>query len=500
MDGEMIILSNILYTYNHPNELRYLNDENYLKISRLESEFNYSHYDYVDITNAIEHLYYNPQNKILLQCLEEDLGEYCVAIINENFADIALDMYPTIFYTKEKLSDRIPELNDLVIPNNLIEKRELYYYHSEEKTILFDYFDENNIQFIDIGGLRIQERIKNMNFNLDVLVDITPLINDKSTELLEFFIRKLAFINIIFICEYESYKNEFKMYFENKEHISERYTDFVNVVENDYWDVKKVIDFNNIEFDNLINSIDNNLIGHNHFKTELYKQLKQFKVLNELNLKKIFSIFLLGDSGLGKTEVARILNKSLNDKFQLIKINFGNYSSKDSINSLIGSPRGYIGSEDGELSLKLCKKHSGIILCDEFEKADSKIISFFLELLEEGKFTDSQSIEYDLNGYVIIFTSNLNRNGFSKDIPHEFQSRLDLIFEFDYLTHSEKEKFVLLELEKIKKTMMKNPKYKDIDLSDFNLNFNLDEINNLRDIQRKLYDQLIEIIIKDINE
>ena len=120
----------------------------------------------------------------------------------------------------------------------------------------------------------------------------------------------------------------------------------------------------------------------------------------------------------------------MDDEAQLIKINFGNYSSKDSINSLIGSPRGYIGSEDGELSLKLSKKHNGIILCDEFEKADSKIFSFFLELLEEGKFTDSQSREYDLNGYVIIFTSNLNSSEFSENIPDEFQTRLDLISEF----------------------------------------------------------------------
>ena len=498
MDGEMIILSNVLYTYSHPDELRYINDEKYLKISRLESEFNYHQYDFVDITNAIEHLYYNPQNKILLQCLEEDLGENCIAIINENFVDMALNMYPTIFYTKAKLSEKIPELNDLAISNNFIEKRELYYYYSDEKTNLFNYFDENNIQFIDIDGLKIQERIKNMNFNLDVLVDITPLIKNKSTDLLEFFIRKLSFINIIFVCEYENYKNEFNMYFENKVHISEKYSDFVKVVENDSWNIKKIVELNNDEFDKLVNTMENNLIGHNHFKTEFYKQLKQFKVLNELNLKKIFSIFLLGDSGLGKTEVARILNKFLNEDFQLIKINFGNYSSKDSINSLIGSPRGYIGSEDGELSLKLSKKHSGIILCDEFEKADSKIISFFLELLEEGKFTDSQSIEYDLNGYVIIFTSNLNRNDFLSNIPHEFQSRLDLIFEFDYLTSLEKEKFVSLELEKIKNTMVKNPKYKNIDLSDFNLNFNLDEINNLRDIQRRVYGQIIEIVIRDI--
>lgn len=255
---------------------------------------------------------------------------------------------------------------------------------------------------------------------------------------------------------------------------------------------------NTEQFNDLENSITTNLIGHDTFKRKLNNSLKQFKILNELNLKKIFSIFLLGGSGIGKTEVARIINNSLNNETQLVKINFGNYTSKDSINSLIGSPRGYIGSEDGELSLKLSKNHTGIILCDEFEKADSKIFSFFLELLEEGKFTDSQSNIYDLNGYIIIFTSNLNSTQFSENIPKEFQTRLDLISEFTPLTYDEKEKFVKLELEKIQKTMKNNAKYDNINLLDFNMDFNLNEIDNLRDIQRKIYDQVINIIINTI--
>ena len=488
-------MSNILYTYSNPEELQYLNKKKYLKVSRLEHEFDYSNYEFVDITLAIEHLFYNPQNKILLLSLEEDLEYDCTAIIHETQSQIALNMYPTIFYKTKRLSELIPELNDIK-NNKFITKRDLHFYYETEKRELFKYFNKNNIQFIDISLLNIQEKLKNMNYKNEIIIDITPFIKNKKSDLIEYFINKLPLSNISFICEYEEYNHELSIYFKKETHISEKYLDFKINNENEY-KTYKICDLTMEQLTNLENNINTQLIGHILFKKELNTSLKQFKILNELKLKKIFSIFLLGCSGIGKTEVARILNKFLNKKTQLIKINFGNYSSKDAINSLIGSPRGYIGSEDGELSLKLNKKHSGIILCDEFEKADPKIFSFFLELLEEGKFTDSQSREYDLNGYVIIFTSNLEQNEFINKIPAEFQTRLDLISEFEPLTVKDKEKFIQLELEKIQKTINEHPKYNSLNLNDFKFDYDLHTINNLRDIQRKIYAQIIDIIIKE---
>lgn len=490
-------MSNILFTYSNNDELRYLKDKGYLIVSRLDTTFNYREYNYIDITFAIEHLYHNPQNKIYFQYLEDHLDVDCVAVINQRQAEIALNMFPTLFYETRELSELIPELKDLKNYNDQINKRKLYYYYRTEKNKLFGYFNKNNIQFIDVDWLNSQERIKNMAFNKEILIDITSLIKDKNTSAMEFFISKSSFNNIKYICEYDEYNHELNLYFEKEIHISDRFSDF-ETIEEDEWEICNVIDLKSEQLKILENNINNNLIGHDIFKRKLNDSLKQFKILNELNLKKIFSVFLLGGSGIGKTEVARVMNNALDNEAQLVKINFGNYSSNDSINSLIGSPRGYIGSEYGELSLKLSKKHNGIILCDEFEKADSKIFSFFLELLEEGKFTDSQSREYDLNGYVIIFTSNLNSSEFSENIPNEFQTRLDLISEFNSLTFEEKEKFVKLELEKIHKTMKNNPKYENINMSDFSIDFNLNEIDNLRDIKRKIHDYFINIIVNAI--
>ena len=89
-----------------------------------------------------------------------------------------------------------------------------------------------------------------------------------------------------------------------------------------------------------------------------------------------------------------------------------------------------------------------MLLCDEFEKTTRPVFSFFLELLEEGEFTDSMAREYDMDGYVIIFTSNLlSETEYKKAIPPELQTRFDLVCEFESPTTSEKTKFLDLLLE-----------------------------------------------------
>ena len=207
------------------------------------------------------------------------------------------------------------------------------------------------------------------------------------------------------------------------------------------------------------------------------------------------SVFLLGGTGLGKTEVARIIAKSLNpssDNF--IKINFGNYSSQDALNSLIGSPKGYIGCESGELSTKLLKNKTGIILCDEFEKANPSIFNFFLELLEDGKFTDSMSNEHDLDGFIIFFTSNISEEQFYKEIPKEFQSRIDFVCEFMPLSKQEKKQYAISYLENLIKDI--NLDIKEIDIKPEQclniIDIDYDKINNIRDIKRKIEENLFK--------
>ena len=125
---------------------------------------------------------------------------------------------------------------------------------------------------------------------------------------------------------------------------------------------KLLIDLSSEKADKLLDDFDSKLIGQAPFKKALRKQVGAFRLFNPIGEQPILSMLLLGPSGVGKTETARILSDLLAPGQPLPKINFGNYSSKDSLNSLIGSPRGYIGSEEGELTLKIEASESGIIL------------------------------------------------------------------------------------------------------------------------------------------
>lgn len=131
-------------------------------------------------------------------------------------------------------------------------------------------------------------------------------------------------------------------------------------------------------------------------------------------------------SGIGKTEFAKIVSEKMFPQEELIKINFGIYSIEGVLNSLIGSPLGYVGSEEGgELINKIKKSKSKVILIDEFEKATSSVYNFFYELLEDGIFTDRHGEKHDLNGYIIVFTSNMSQKMYQSHIPDSLKSRFD---------------------------------------------------------------------------
>lgn len=258
--------------------------------------------------------------------------------------------------------------------------------------------------------------------------------------------------------------------------------------------VKKLVDLKNEELSDFLEYINKNLIGHKKFKKELAVRLKSFKLFHKLGEQKVFSIFLMGESGIGKTEVGRLMHKALGSQKSLCKISFGNYSSKDSLNSLIGSPRGYMGSETGELPMKIERSDIGIILIDEFEKADNPVFNFFLDLLEEGKFTDSQSNVYDLDGYLMIFTSNLTPENYKKRLSPELRSRFDYVCQFQLLTDKEKKDYMY---KRIEVTIKKFEEKLNVTISkeDKAILYNIDysSLNNLRKINRAIKEKFAEI-------
>ena len=206
--------------------------------------------------------------------------------------------------------------------------------------------------------------------------------------------------------------------------------------------LNRIIDLTPEGLDSFLTAFDIKLYGHEKFKNEFRDLINTFRVFNKIGEHHILSMFLMGESGIGKTEVARAIHQCLGGKRKLAKINFGNYSSKDALNSLIGSPRGYIGSESGELFMKVKDSDTGVILIDEFEKGDAIIYNYFLDVLENGKMTNSQGEDIDLNGYVIIFTSNLTPQEFDNFLSPELRSRFNYIGIFQALKDTDKDKFV----------------------------------------------------------
>ena len=161
----------------------------------------------------------------------------------------------------------------------------------------------------------------------------------------------------------------------------------------------------------------------------------------------------------------------------------------------IGSPAGYVGCNHGELSEKIQKSKVGVLLCDEFEKTTRPVFSFFLELLEEGRFTDSMAREYDMDGYVIIFTSNLlSEAEYKKAIPTELQTRFDLVCEFEEPTMAEKTAFLdlLLEMAKTKYS----EQFAEIEMTEDEKKqlyaFDYSSLSALRDIKRVFNNRLMD--------
>ena len=265
--------------------------------------------------------------------------------------------------------------------------------------------------------------------------------------------------------------------------------------------IQNIVDVNQSDFDNFLDYLNQNLFGNELFKKRLKEELTKYRLFNRIGQQPIFSVLICGASGIGKTEVARLLHQKLAPEEPMIKINFGNYSAQDALNSLIGSPRGYIGSNKGELPDKLMRSRSKVILIDEFEKASKPVYNFFLQLLEEGKFTDSLGREYDLDKYIIVFTSNMPKEKIGEFLPPELRSRFNYKCAFWPLSTKEKEQYVAFKSERyLEKIRCECPEIdSDLKASDI-VRIDVSRYSNMRDINGEIMRQITDALYEQIVE
>lgn len=340
-------------------------------------------------------------------------------------------------------------------------------------------------QIVDISSLAGLEKLQ---YNAELVIPKYPyntiFIADKNyKELFEFNLRYLfdSFLDIDVV-----------------EDIEIEYNEVDGTVKSNILKHKKIIDLKSDELNEFSKSFAKQIYGHEKFKDNFTELIRNFGVFNKLGEHKILSLFLMGDSGVGKTEVARAIHKALGGKKKIAKINFGNYSSDNSLNSLIGSPRGYIGSDEGEIFIRVKESDTGLILIDEFEKSNSMLFNYFLDVLESGKMVSSMAEEIDLNGFIIIFTSNISKEDFPKRISPELRSRFDYKGYFMPLFYSDKKKFVEFRIKNIIEKFNKNY---EVDLPSSITNDILNRINvgnfkNMRDLNKNIKDTFVKYIME----
>ncbi len=200
--------------------------------------------------------------------------------------------------------------------------------------------------------------------------------------------------------------------------------------------------------------------------------------------KPIGSFMFLGPTGVGKTELTKALAEFMfNDEKALIKVDMSEYMEKHSISKLIGSPPGYVGYEEsGQLTESVRHRPYAVILFDEIEKAHPEVFNILLQVLDEGRLTDSKGRIVNFKNTIIIMTSNIGGQfiqkmetiGFTNAnemqeysqvkakvmdslkeyFKPEFLNRLDETLIFDVLTREEVKKIVLLQIEEIRKRLL----------------------------------------------
>ncbi|MEI7675480.1 MAG: ATP-dependent Clp protease ATP-binding subunit [Bacteroidales bacterium] len=275
------------------------------------------------------------------------------------------------------------------------------------------------------------------------------------------------------------------------------------------------------------------IIGQNDAVEKVVKAIQRNRVgLKDPN-KPIGTFMFLGPTGVGKTHLAKILSEFLFDSTDsLIRVDMSEYMEKFTVSRLVGAPPGYVGYEEGgQLTEKVRRKPYAVILLDEIEKAHPDVFNLLLQVLDEGRLTDSLGRRIDFKNTIVIMTSNIGTRqlkdfgrgvGFStptnvddKDFSRgviqkalnrafapEFLNRVDDIVMFDQLDRESIYKIIDLELKGFYKRI-ENLGYK-LNLTDaakefiaskgYDIQFGARPLK--RAIQKYLEDEMAEMIIR----
>ena len=279
--------------------------------------------------------------------------------------------------------------------------------------------------------------------------------------------------------------------------------------------------------------IKDKVIGQDEAVNKVVKAIQRNRAgLKDPN-KPIGSFIFLGQTGVGKTQLAKVLAKQLFDsESALVRIDMSEYMEKFAISRLVGAPPGYVGYEEGgQLTEKIRRKPYAVVLLDEIEKAHPDVFNMLLQVLDDGYLTDSLGRKIDFRNTIIIMTSNIGarqlqdfgqgigfqtsarksqedshrksviENALKKTFAPEFLNRIDDVIVFNALDKEHINKIIDIELDKLYKrisdigyTLTLSEKAKDF-IADkgFDQQYGARPLN--RAIQKYVEDSLAEEII-----
>ena len=221
--------------------------------------------------------------------------------------------------------------------------------------------------------------------------------------------------------------------------------------------------------------LDKKVLGQTNAVERVCDLIRMSKTdLTEIE-KPLASLLFMGNTGVGKTELAKTLAVELFDHAKaLVRIDMSELMERHSVAKLIGSPPGYIGhDEGGQLTEKIRRKPYAVILFDEIEKAHPEVLNILLQVLDDGRLTDSKGRTVDFRNTIIIMTSNIKFEELKSFLRPEFINRIDEIVNFNDLEKETIKKIVELQFEIKREKLFKQGI--DIEFSDNLVNFIADK-------------------------
>jgi len=255
--------------------------------------------------------------------------------------------------------------------------------------------------------------------------------------------------------------------------------------------VSKVLSGERQKLLNLEQDLEKKVIGQLNAVQAISAAIRRARAGMQDIRRPIGSFLFLGPTGVGKTELAKSLANSLFDEEDaLLRLDMSEYMERNAVSRLLGAPPGYVGYEEGgQLTEAIRKRPYAVLLLDEIEKAHPEVFNILLQVLDDGRLTDSQGRTIDFRNTVIVMTSNLaskailnnslkvqrenaNKNILAQELDQkinealanhfrpEFLNRIDEVIRFSPLNPESLEQIVRLQLEELKKLL----KHQGLDL------------------------------------